>query len=367
MVPNPNSISYHVEFELLSYENPEGRLASGECCSGYKSTLGHGICRGGSASCNPYFKICMSHQQDPQRTLPIEFSMPVERRSGGLSFGGLSAFRAEPKPVIKRPPPTKPPQTRQSLFKGIFNRIVGSFSRLSSSPTSNNTTSLNRTGINKATLPGATSNAQCTIAYWSTENDPNKKKGVIKLRAAIPIVNMVRGFQADVKSKQQSPSTQSLSSNRSSNSSTSEPNPLSQKVILLVEIWHKSNGGYDKLITRHLDMRNTTLQLLPLEDDTIWENGGPNYGSANTTSGIKFRYRWRITGSLKYSASSDSNEVNNNIIADCPPGFRGDDCSSPVCRTGCHSSHGYCNEPNECKCKFGWTGKCLILFFFLSK
>uniref|UniRef100_T1KR57 Notch ligand N-terminal domain-containing protein n=1 Tax=Tetranychus urticae TaxID=32264 RepID=T1KR57_TETUR len=141
LTTNPNSISYHVEFEVLSYENPEGRLASGECCSGYKSTLGHGICRGGSSSCNPYWKICMSHQQDPQRTLPLDFSMPVERRSGpGLSLGfhGLSAFRTEPKPVIKRP---KPPQTRQSLFKGIFNRIVGSFKGLSSSPSNTSSSS----------------------------------------------------------------------------------------------------------------------------------------------------------------------------------------------------------------------------------
>ncbi|XP_015789655.1 neurogenic locus protein delta [Tetranychus urticae] len=159
---------------------------------------------------------------------------------------------------------------------------------------------------------------------------------------------MVRGFQADFKSKQQPLS----SANRTS---STEPNPLLQKVILLVEVWHKSNAGHDKLITRHLELRNTTLQLLPLEDDTIWEIGGPNYSSPNTTSGIKFRYRWRITGSLKYS-SADNND-NNNVIPDCPPGFRGDDCNSPICKTGCHSTHGYCNEPNECKCKFGWTGE----------
>uniref|UniRef100_A0A674P6N4 EGF-like domain-containing protein n=1 Tax=Takifugu rubripes TaxID=31033 RepID=A0A674P6N4_TAKRU len=27
-----------------------------------------------------------------------------------------------------------------------------------------------------------------------------------------------------------------------------------------------------------------------------------------------------------------------------------------VCKQGCHQSHGFCSEPGECKCHYGWTG-----------
>lgn len=50
-----------VEFEILNYSNPEGRLLNGNCCSGYKSS---GLCRGGNTTCKPYWKICITQQQN---------------------------------------------------------------------------------------------------------------------------------------------------------------------------------------------------------------------------------------------------------------------------------------------------------------
>uniref|UniRef100_A0A8D2LJH4 EGF-like domain-containing protein n=1 Tax=Varanus komodoensis TaxID=61221 RepID=A0A8D2LJH4_VARKO len=27
-----------------------------------------------------------------------------------------------------------------------------------------------------------------------------------------------------------------------------------------------------------------------------------------------------------------------------------------ICRPGCHETHGFCEEPGECRCHYGWTG-----------
>uniref|UniRef100_A0A8C6WCE1 Delta-like protein 3 n=1 Tax=Nannospalax galili TaxID=1026970 RepID=A0A8C6WCE1_NANGA len=46
----------------------------------------------------------------------------------------------------------------------------------------------------------------------------------------------------------------------------------------------------------------------------------------------------------------------------CGPGLRPcapfeDQCEAPaVCRAGCSSEHGYCEQPDECQCLEGWTG-----------
>ncbi|CAB4056495.1 DLL [Lepeophtheirus salmonis] len=33
-----------------------------------------------------------------------------------------------------------------------------------------------------------------------------------------------------------------------------------------------------------------------------------------------------------------------------------DYCTKAICLQGCHSEHGECSSPNECKCRTGWTG-----------
>src|SRR5207253_2511705 len=59
-----------VDVDLIRYQNPEGRLSNGNCCSGYKSSLDGmgGICRGGNSSCSPYFKVCVTHLPPPTKT-----------------------------------------------------------------------------------------------------------------------------------------------------------------------------------------------------------------------------------------------------------------------------------------------------------
>ncbi|XP_054730840.1 protein eyes shut [Anastrepha obliqua] len=41
----------------------------------------------------------------------------------------------------------------------------------------------------------------------------------------------------------------------------------------------------------------------------------------------------------------------------CKPGWDGLFCTEPTCRSGCHSTRGYCEAPGECRCRLGWAGR----------
>ncbi|KAK9870870.1 hypothetical protein WA026_009828 [Henosepilachna vigintioctopunctata] len=41
----------------------------------------------------------------------------------------------------------------------------------------------------------------------------------------------------------------------------------------------------------------------------------------------------------------------------CREGWSGVFCSDPVCGKECHPSRGYCDVPGDCKCRLGWSGK----------
>ncbi|GAB6021754.1 Delta-like protein 4 [Chamberlinius hualienensis] len=48
---------------------------------------------------------------------------------------------------------------------------------------------------------------------------------------------------------------------------------------------------------------------------------------------------------------------NSSFECSCDDGWDGLFCSDPICKKGCHSTRGYCNEPDECSCRIGWSGE----------
>ncbi len=86
---------YLVEFDILEFINNDGRLLNGNCCSGYKSS---GLCRGGNATCRPFWKICITEQIHSHHNNTI--IMPKERKEA------------------EKPLTTKKP----TIFRNILNR-----------------------------------------------------------------------------------------------------------------------------------------------------------------------------------------------------------------------------------------------------
>ncbi|XP_050671184.1 protein serrate-like [Leptidea sinapis] len=72
----------------------------------------------------------------------------------------------------------------------------------------------------------------------------------------------------------------------------------------------------------------------------------PNYYNSTCTSFC--RARDDQFGHYACSAAGDKH---------CLRGWQGDNCEIPVCKEGCHPTHGRCDSPGECLCRPGWRGE----------
>ncbi|CAH0594416.1 unnamed protein product [Chrysodeixis includens] len=72
----------------------------------------------------------------------------------------------------------------------------------------------------------------------------------------------------------------------------------------------------------------------------------PNY--YNTTCTTFCRPRDDKFGHYSCTAEGDKR---------CLPGWQGDNCEKPVCKEGCHPTHGRCDRPGDCDCRPGWRGE----------
>nr|XP_054759199.1 protein jagged-1b-like [Lytechinus pictus] len=41
----------------------------------------------------------------------------------------------------------------------------------------------------------------------------------------------------------------------------------------------------------------------------------------------------------------------------CDPGWTGSHCMIAICKKGCHATYGFCDSPDECRCRHGWQGE----------
>ncbi|KAI1303560.1 Delta-like protein 1 [Halotydeus destructor] len=378
------TVAYSVEFQILDYVNYEGRLLNGDCCSGYKSALGRGPCRGGNATCNPYWKICLTQQQPVDNETMV---MPTQRRAGGSGrrkptnrktrslrryrfpvsrknenyWSDFTANKAKttPKPTTTSSSTTEEPTTtaavlpttmgamlnetgpaKPSVFKSFLNRILHGLN--SGLKTVQSLTDYAAGG--ESIKSSSSQTTSCSIAFWTTEAQQNGGDGTLTLRASIPRSVMNR-YRHSV----------SRDSGSGVNRETVPEQAVTQKVLVFVEIWHKhseqrtDHPGSDKLIARHLEHKVTTVQL-PGPRDTFWEYGGPSVANNNTA--VDFKYRWRLMGEYE---TTETPEVTTGVP--CPEGYEGAECKEPICSSGCDGNHGYCETPGECKCRFGWTGE----------
>lgn len=189
---------YKIEFDILEYINNEGRLLNGNCCSGYKSS---GLCRGGNATCRPFWKICLTdHHQ--QNSLNKEIIIPTERQKDHTT-------------------------EKPSFIKNVFNRFF------SNSPNTKNKFHHSNNNYIENNQTKET-HSTCSIAYWTTKTIDKNTIFPISLNSFVP-GKLIHKFNK-----------------------SHEDN--GRKLLTLIEIWHEQNTDInDKLIYRYIETNNLTV------------------------------------------------------------------------------------------------------------
>lgn len=232
---------------------------------------------------------------------------------------------------------------RPSFLKSIYNRVLGGIKSVQSVT---EYVSFSGAKSTHAVTPS------CSLAFWTTNvthviDDKNK----VVLKADVPL---------------------GILSNMKNETTKKVANHDLENILVFVEVWNKKIGeeAGEKLIARHVQQTNVTIQvrrnrtLAGDDDEYEWTQGGipsshssvpaasgnKSLSSIHSYEGTQFKYRWRILG-------NEDGELETNSTTACPEGFKGLNCRDPLCSPGCNISHGYCEKPAECKCKFGWTGQ----------
>lgn len=82
--PQVSRSTGYFELQLVSLENPAGRLLSGDCCDAEKSAA-DGHC--GADECDTYFKVCLKeYQAEVVTTRPCNYGSETTEVIGGNTF-----------------------------------------------------------------------------------------------------------------------------------------------------------------------------------------------------------------------------------------------------------------------------------------
>ncbi|XP_040576398.1 uncharacterized protein [Lepeophtheirus salmonis] len=131
---------------------------------------------------------------------------------------------------------------------------------------------------------------------------------------------------------------------------------------LIIEAYHQNNKSSDSLISRV-----ATQQWLQASSNWTQGQHSQNY--------TRLDYEYRVLCSSHYYGNDcdtlcrPRDDTFGHYICGsqgekiCLPGWEKDPsepewdyCTKAICLQGCHSEHGECSSPNECKCRTGWTG-----------
>jgi len=134
---------------------------------------------------------------------------------------------------------------------------------------------------------------------------------------------------------------------------------------LIIEAYHESQQG-------RLVGSNTTLLHRIIQSESL--HSGPEWVFGHDVQN-KLKYDFRLVCADEYYGTDcdilckpRNDNFGHYTCGDqgekvCLPGWekrdaeaRDDYCMKPKCAEGCSSENGYCNKPNECKCRIGWTG-----------
>ncbi|XP_076318763.1 uncharacterized protein LOC143229831 [Tachypleus tridentatus] len=125
---------------------------------------------------------------------------------------------------------------------------------------------------------------------------------------------------------------------------------------LIVEAWHENSDREGKTLVSRL----ATQRWLDVKSEWTLDTHRTNH----TTMSYSYRVhcddnyygeacakvcRPRDDKFGHYRCSSNGDKV-------CLPGWTGKYCVNAICLLGCHKQNGYCDKPNECRCRYGWEG-----------
>lgn len=335
----------------MSYENSGNRVATGECCSSSSSSPllnSTSTSLGCAADCNPYWKVCISEIETEKN-----FVMPKTRtsflprkskrqpvRSSSRDKWNSSASKTSPANVTATVRSTSAPKlkapslpsnvsltaaSKQSIFKTFLNRILGTMASFGNFMASGD----------------LEQGKSCTLASWTTNVSRHYP---IAFTRKVPksLLNASLRSSSFLRLESSLPMTWRSGDNESSRNQ--------RKAILVLEVWHREANASDKLISRHAEQRDITFHNITAAAPLLWEEGSSS--SDTNTSQVSFKYRWRIVKDREEA----SNVVETTTKLICSAGYTGSDCKEAICADQCHTSHGYCEVPGECKCKFGWKG-----------
>ncbi|XP_070197504.1 delta-like protein B [Littorina saxatilis] len=130
---------------------------------------------------------------------------------------------------------------------------------------------------------------------------------------------------------------------------------------VVVEAWHDESGNRSTHDPSHLVAR--AVQGGQLHPSSLWQN------HTTSTDHTDLSFRFRVTCDKNYYGpgcdvlcrESDDpilghNRCDVNGSRVCLPGWEGESCDRAECSEECRSAHGFCEAPNQCRCRLGWRG-----------